>query len=146
MKDTTTPARWSPQGERVEQTWLVLITGITAISALAGAVGLLTGTLGLDRVTVSRFPWHSSMIAGFALVAVVAVPMAAAGLLAMRDDPRQGLVARVAGVLLIGWIAVELAVIREFSWLQVVFVVVGVVVLLVGRRRSARRRVRKGAT
>ena len=36
----------------------------------------------------------------------------------------------VAGLLLIAWLVVEVAVIQEFSWLQVAFVAVGVAVLL----------------
>ena len=43
-----------------------------------------------------------------------------------------------AGVLLIGWIAVELAFIREFAFLQVVYVVVGMVYVALGRAVSPR--------
>jgi hypothetical protein len=43
-----------------------------------------------------------------------------------------------AGVMLIGWIVVELAVIRELSWLQVFYVGVGAAFTAFARSDSAR--------
>jgi hypothetical protein len=50
-----------------------------------------------------------------------------------------GVIAMIAGSLLVGWIVVQLAVIRTFSWLQPVMAAAGVVVLLSGLRVAGRR-------
>lgn len=113
----------------VRRTWLALLTGLTAVSATAGAIGLATGASDPGDVVTARLPWHSVLFAGLALLAVVAVPMAVASFLTARDRDIHPVAAAVAGALLVGWIAVEIAVIREFNWLQVVFALVGIAVL-----------------
>jgi hypothetical protein len=114
----------------VRRTWLALLTGLTAVSAAAGAIGLATGTSDPGDAITARLPWHSVVLAGFALLVVVAAPMAVASWLAAREHRAYPVAAAGAGALLVGWIALEIAVIREFSWLQVVFTVVGVAVLV----------------
>lgn len=136
MKETQTrTSDWSPQAGRVERSWLAMLTGIVAVAAAAGALGLLTGTLDLGPVATSRLPWHSGAVAGIALALVVALPMALTATLAVRDHPAHGRAAVAAGTSLIGWLVVEVAVIQEFSWLQAVFAVAAVVVVFVGRHR-----------
>jgi hypothetical protein len=137
---TESDARSSPQDGRIERSWLAMTTGIVAVAAFAGAVGLATGSLDPGPVVTARLPWHSGALAGLALAVVVALPMTVAALLAARDRPGHGRAAVIAGALLAGWIVVEIAVIREFSWLQAVFALAAVVVMVVGRHRVARRR------
>lgn len=129
--------QWSPPAGRVERSWLAMLTAIVAVAAVAGALGLLTGTLDLGPAATSRLPWHSGALAGLSLALVVALPMTLTAVLAVRDHPAHGRAAVAAGGLLIGWLVVEVAVIREFSWLQAVFAVAAVVVVLVGRHRQA---------
>lgn len=138
MTNKTAPEPQVAARDRAERAWLTMITGVTTVAAVAGAVGLATGTVDLGDTVVSRLPWHSEPFAALALAVVVAVPMGAAAFLSGQDRPHQGTVSLAAGALLVGWIGVEAAVIRTFSWLQVVFVVVGLVVLVLGRRRRAR--------
>ncbi|HEX5116904.1 MAG TPA: hypothetical protein VFW65_17065 [Pseudonocardiaceae bacterium] len=138
MNNTSAPAvRY-----RVRRSWAAMITGITAVSAVAGGVGLATGTVDMGATITARLPWHSTVLAGMALLVVVAVPMAWACFLAAWNRPGQDVAVITAGALLVGWIAVEVAVIREFSWLQAVFAVIGLVVLLTGllMRRPAEHR------
>ncbi|HVV19033.1 MAG TPA: hypothetical protein VHF06_06320 [Pseudonocardiaceae bacterium] len=111
---------------------LALVTGLTSVSAAAGAIGLITGTLELGATVTSRLPLQSPVLAGLALALVVAVPTAVVAYLATKNRDGHAAAASVAGLMLIGWIAVEAAVIQEFSWLQVLFAVVGVAVLFLG--------------
>jgi hypothetical protein len=60
------------------------------------------------------------VFAGIALVCVVAVPATVVAVLAWRGHPRDHDAAALAGVLLMGWIVVEVAAVRQFSALQVV--------------------------
>ena len=64
---------------------------------------------------------------------MVALPSTVLARFAWRDDPRTDPMALVAGVLLIGWIVVELVFIRELSFFHPAYVLVGVVLLWLGR-------------
>lgn len=124
--------QWTPRAGRMERAWLGLITGITAIAAAAGGIGLLTRTVDLGDTVTSRLPFGSIALAGAALLLVVALPMTVVSYLTAHGRREYAAAAMGAGALLVCWIAGEVAVIRVFSWLQVVFVVVGFVVLVMG--------------
>jgi hypothetical protein len=106
-----------------------------AISAYGGAAGLITGWLRPSSSMTARLPLHSPVFAGIALACVVAVPAKVVAVLAWRRHPRDRDAAAVAGVLLVGWIVVELAVVRQFSALQVVYGLAGLGLIVSGRRR-----------
>ena len=112
--------------------WLALGTGLLALSAVVGAVGMVTGTLDLGAEVTARLPLDSTALGGTALLLVVAAPMASVSVLATRRAPATDLAALVAGLLLIGWIFLEVAVIRTFSWLQPTLLAAGVAVALAG--------------
>jgi hypothetical protein len=111
--------------------------GFVAASAYFGSVGLISGLLPVSSSLADRLPFHSPVFGGVALACVVAAPATVVTALAWRGDPRVREAATLAGLLLAGWIVVEVAVIREFSPLQVVFGLAGVGLVLVGERRTA---------
>ena len=76
------------------------------------------------------------MLGGIALAAVVAMPFTVVALLAWRGDDRTDAAAMIAGALLIGWIIVQLALLRAPSVLQAIYVAVGVAFFLYGRHQS----------
>ena len=82
----------------------------------------------------ARLPFHSPVAGGIALALVVGVPFATVAALAFRGDDRAELASLVAGLLLVGWIAVELLWVRELSFLQPTFAVIGTAFALAGRR------------
>ena len=108
--------------------------GIVAISAYAGALGLATGTLDMGTKLNARLPFHSPVLGGLALAVIVGIPTTVVAVYAWRGAPAVNHAAVVAGTLLVGWIAIELAFIREPSWLQVVYVGVGASFISVGAR------------
>lgn len=110
-----------------------------AISALGGAWGLMSGSIDLGTKVTGRLPFESPGFAGLALAVIVGLPALALTWLAARRDERADLSAVAAGGALIGWIVVELAFIRETSWLQALFAAVGLVLIVLGQRdRSPR--------
>lgn len=115
---------------------LASLTGLIAVSAYAGAVALATGMTGLGTVVEERLPFGSPVFAGVALALIVAVPMTVATRQAAIGGPRTTNAAITAGVLLVGWIVIELAVIRTFSWLQPTLAAAGAGVLLPGCGRA----------
>ncbi len=117
---------------------LAVAAAATALSAWAGAVGLASSALTLGRGLDGRLPFDSVVFGGAALALVVAVPFTAVAALAWRDDRRTGSAASVAGVLLMGWIVVELAFIREASFFHPVFFLVGLLFVIAGRHTVRR--------
>ena len=115
---------------------LAAYAALVAFSAYAGAVGLAGGVVDMGHDLNHRLPFHSPVFGAFALVVIVAVPATALVWHAVSDDQRTGATAVFAGMMLVGWIAVELAFIRQFSWLQPLYVGVGISFVVIGRRAS----------
>ncbi|MEV6220443.1 hypothetical protein AB0M13_02220 [Nocardia fluminea] len=111
---------------------LCLITGILATWAFAGSLALITGALALGPAAGSRLPWQSPILAGVMLALVVGLPMTIAALTAAHEDRNLAQTAMVAACALIGWILLQLLVLREFSWLQPVCVILAVAVAGLG--------------
>jgi hypothetical protein len=139
MKQAT-PVRRPPEADRFERSWLAVVMGVTAILAVAGAIAVAVGTLELGPGVLSGLVWHSGPLVGLVLAVVVGLPMTVAMVLTVRDDCRHGPAAVLAGVLLVGWIGVEVAVVRGVGWSQVFFVAVGLAVVIIGRHRMTVRR------
>jgi hypothetical protein len=108
--------------------------GLVACSAWFGAAGLAFGFLRLPDRLVRRLPFGSTVVSGLALALVVAVPYSALAIAAWRGDRRTTLASFACGLVMIGWIAVEVLVVREFSFLQPLMGGVGIAFGLVGRR------------
>ncbi|WP_435122460.1 hypothetical protein [Amycolatopsis thermoflava] len=122
--------------------WLASLTALIAVSAWVGAVGLVIGAVDLDDTVTARLPFPSTVFAGISLGLVIAVPMTVVTWFAARRDPRTSPAAVVAGAVLIGWIAVEVGIVRTFHVLQPVCVLAGLVVLVAGLRDFGRVRER----
>ena len=104
---------------------LAVYAGAVALSAYYGSAGLVLGFLpGVDLLR-PRLPFDSTLLGGLALLLVVAVPTSVTAVLAWRHDPRAADAALWSGVLLVGWIVVEVIVIRELSPLQPICAVLG---------------------
>jgi hypothetical protein len=112
---------------------LTCFAAFIAISAFGGAVGLVTGSLDLGPELNERLPFDSPVIAAAALAVVVGIPSTVVMIRSWRGDTGTAAAARVAGWLLIAWIAIEIAFIHEFSILQAVYAVAGVVYVVLGR-------------
>jgi hypothetical protein len=93
---------------------------IMAVAAIGGGLGLLTGRLDLGNTVIMRLPLQSPAVGGTALLVWVGVPMAVAAALVITRSRNTDVALISAGGLLLEWIAIEIAVIRTFSWLQVV--------------------------
>jgi hypothetical protein len=125
---TTTTA--TPTRHRVLGAFL----GLVSLSAYGGVLGFLSGAIDMGPEITSRFPFASPVLAGTALLVVVAVPTTVAAVAAWWGSPRAGDLTAAAGLLLVGWIVVQVLVIREFSWFQPVYGLVGLVLLVLGLR------------
>ena len=119
--------------------WLAALDAVMAAAAWAGVVLLVTGRSGLSDDLVSRLPMGSSALGGVALMFAVALPMSVAAVLAFRGGPFAAEMTLVSGLLLVGWVVVELAVIRTVSWLQPACAVYGGLLVVLGLAASPER-------
>lgn len=106
-----------------------VFTGFVAFSAYAGVVGLVGGGLSFGEEIDARLPFDSLPFAGLALLLWVAVPMTAASWAAARRVRRADEVVEAAGVVLVGWIAVELAFIQVYSWFHPTYLALAIITL-----------------
>ncbi len=117
---------------KVSRVTAAAVTGLIALSAYAGAVGLLGGGISFGDTVDARLPFDSLLLAGLALLAIVAVPMTVAAIAAAKDTPHCPDLVFAAGLLLVVWIGVELAFIKAYSWFHPTYLAVAVVVLGLG--------------
>jgi hypothetical protein len=122
---------------------LVALELFTGVGAVYGAVMLVRDAWHLPVGYLDPLPVHGWVLPGVALLLVVAVPMLGAAVLALLGRPRAADAGLTAGVLLVGWILIQLAVIGPRMALQAVMFVIGVAVAAVAwwwRTTSARAR------
>ncbi len=112
--------------------WLAIIAGVNALAAWGGAIGLASGALALGDRLNERLPFDSPVFGGAALAWVVAGPLSLLTLQAWSRQGHAGPVAVVAGGLLVGWILVQLAFLRELSFFHPLYFAMGVVLIVCG--------------
>jgi hypothetical protein len=105
-------------------------------AAVFGAAGMAFGFNALPAYLEQRLPLHSQELGALALLSVVGVPFVLVAALSWRGDPRWGPVAWAAGLVLIGWIAIELAFMRELNFLHPLCAAVGLGFVWVGNKAA----------
>jgi hypothetical protein len=117
---------------RLLQIATTLITGLIALSAYAGFVGLVGGWISFGESINARLPYGSLFLAGIVLLFFVAAPMTVAAVIALRGLLHASDIVVGAGLLLVAWIAIELAFIRSYAWFHPTSLALGVLVVLCG--------------
>ena len=113
------------------QTWvLVVIEAFVTYQAISGGIGLITDTWKLSTDWLARTPFDSWVGPGWILIGLVAVPQVLAAIpkLFLPRRPGLGILAGVlAGVNLLIWIGLQLAVLQIYFFLQPVIAAIGVI-------------------
>jgi hypothetical protein len=122
----------SRRAKRWLQIGTAALTGIIALSAYAGVVGLVGGAISFGETINARLPFHNLFLAGMALLLAVAAPMTAAAVACIRDLRYASELVIGAGLLLVVWIAVELAFIKSYSWFHPTYLGLAILVLISG--------------
>jgi hypothetical protein len=117
---------------RLNRRALAAYAGFIAVSAYAGSIGLISRLLPVSASLAERLPFHSPVFGGIALALIVGLPSSCVAVLSWRRHPRTPDAAALAGLLLVGWVVVELAVIRQFSVLQAVYAAAGAGLIALG--------------
>jgi hypothetical protein len=93
---------------------------------------LVGGVISFGEVINARLPFHSLFLGGIALLLFVAAPMTAAAVACIRDLRYAAELVIGAGLLLVAWIAVELAFIKSYSWFHPTYLGLAILVLICG--------------
>ena len=109
-----------------------------AVGAYLGVVGLASGWLSLGDRLNERLPFGSPVLGGLALLVLIAVPYTVLMRRAWSGDGSTGATAIVVGVTTVGWIAVQLAFIREVSFFHPMYAAIGIGFVVAGVRLRAR--------
>ena len=116
---------------------LAVVAGLNAVAAWGGAAGLVLGFLSLTDRLNERLPFASPALGGLALAAVVALPLTVLTIRAATGHPRTGETAVVVGLLLVGWILVQVLFLRELSFFHPFYLLVGTGLVAAGHRPPA---------
>jgi hypothetical protein len=130
----------SARPQRPRPRLLLGLEVVTGVGAVAGAVNLVGDGMGMDPGLLDGTPFTSWTWPGVALVAVVGLPMLVAALAEWRRLPRAPYASLGAGVALLGWITVQVALIGYQTWLQPTFFLVGLAVASLASPRATRMR------
>ena len=125
-------------GERNIRIAVIVVNLFAALSAFAGALGLVVGYMNIPVSELRTTPFADFTAPALLLGFVVGGSALAAALIALFGPRRvalfeplrfDALAAAVAGCIMVGWMTVEIAMIGLDIWVQALYLVVGVVMI-----------------
>jgi hypothetical protein len=122
------------------QTLLGLLLAFGALNAFGGGIYGLRGAPGVPREWLAGSPFDSYAVPSLVLFGVVGLSLLVASAAVFSGHDAAPTLAAVAGVILLGWLVVQVAIIGPVSWLQPATALIGLVVLWLawrGKRRGA---------
>lgn len=109
---------------------VVVVNLFAAISAFAGAIGLVVGYMNIPLSVLQTTPFADFTIPALLLGIVVGGSALVAAVIVLFGPQRvDALAALAAGCIMVGWMAVEFAMIGLGSWVQVVYFAVGLLMI-----------------
>src|SRR5262249_25405883 len=121
-------------GEKTVRIAVIAVNLFAALSALAGALGLVVGYMDIPLSELRGTPFVDFTVPALLLGFVVGGSALAAALIALLGPRRvalfeplrvDALAAAVAGCIMVGWMMVEIAMIGLDIWVQALYLVVG---------------------
>jgi hypothetical protein len=110
--------------------WLLVgLEVLIAVNAIYGGIGLMVNGMGMPGDWLDATPFDSWTVPGVFLLVAVAVPMSVAAIGELTWWRLAYLASVLAGLVLIGWIVVQVLVLRRYFFLQPVLGVAGVLVI-----------------
>jgi hypothetical protein len=126
-------------GERTIRVAVVVVNLFAALSAFAGALGLVVGYMDVPVSELQGTPFADFTVPALLLGFVVGGSALAAALIAILGPHRialfeplrlDALMSAIAGCIMVGWMTIEIAMIGLDTWVQALYLVVGA--LLIG--------------
>ena len=112
--------------ESVIRLALVVVDLCAAVSAIVGAIGLVVGFMDIPLSVLSGTPFADFTVPALLLGIVVGGSALVAAVIALFGPRRlESLASAAAGCIMVGWMAVEIAMIGLGIWVQAAYFVVG---------------------
>lgn len=117
----------------------LLVVGVSGIAGGAGLVSDPSGAaVGMSVDALAGSPFADYLVPGLVLLCINGLASATAGVAVLRRWRRAGAAGLALGIFLMGWIAIQVAIIGLVHWLQPLFFALGMVesglALALGRR------------
>jgi hypothetical protein len=118
---------------------VVVVDLFAAVNAIVGAIGLVVGYMAIPRSTLSGTPFADFTVPALLLGIVVGGSALAAAAIAAFSPRGSALFGRwkidalataIAGCIMVGWMAIEVALIGLAIWVQAAFFVVGLLMIV----------------
>ncbi len=147
MTETATVVVHDPVGRGRFGRILVTLELSLGIAAIGGGIALVTSPRdAMPHELLDRTPFSTWVWPGLLLIATVAVPALVGAAAALLRRPFAHVGHPLVGVVLMGWIVVQLVVIGPTSWLQPVMATWGAAILALGAANYRRWHLGWGAT
>lgn len=122
---------------------LASLQAFIALGAIGGGFIFIRdpsgATMGLPVSLLEGSIFRDYLVPGLFLFVVNGLGSLAGAILTFARDRRAGPVAIALGLILMAWIVIQVAIIRSFHWLQVLYFALGLVEALLGIRLTRRR-------
>jgi peptidoglycan/LPS O-acetylase OafA/YrhL len=128
---------------------LLVLEVFVGLGAVAGGVGVATNAIGLPDDLLRGSPFGSYLIPGLVLLFVVGGSQLVAAAAVSRRHESGAPASALAGLLLVGWMVVQVAIIGLGHWIQAFYLVLGMLIVVLAarlRRRSGAGRERLRGT
>jgi hypothetical protein len=114
---------------------LIILTCIIAFSAIGGGTMLLItpdgSSIDLSSSFLKGTPFGNYALPGLILIMVIGGSQALAAFALLRNKPGAYTFSLIAGILLLGWMGIQLLLIGPLYWLQFFILGTGLLIILV---------------
>jgi len=125
-----------------QQSWfwtaLAIIQAFNGLSALAGGVGLMSdpsgGNVAMKTAWLTGTPFSNFLIPGIILFVVNGIGNSAGFVFTLKKHSKATLIGILFGIIMMGWIIVQVLMIGYMSFLQPLYFATGLLQLLFGLR------------
>lgn len=114
------------------RSWILVITGFNAVTALAGGITLIFGVFTPPLSVLEDSTFASFVLPGAVLAVLVGGTFLAAFWAELAGGYEGPVLTMVSGLVMIGWITGELILTTGLSWLQPLYLVTGAAAFVLG--------------
>jgi len=109
---------------------LIALVLFNAITALGGGLGLIFGWIDTSELDVQPKLLSNAILPGFLLATIVGGSSLAAGIALIRHKNYAFTLAFISSLILQTWIITEMYLVAQFSWIQIVYLVIGFIIMV----------------
>jgi hypothetical protein len=117
---------------------LLILLAFNAATAFGGGAALLAHSDEIRPELLQHTPFDTYFVPALLLILVVGGTALAALISHLQRERQATALAFWSGVILLGWIICEAALVRHFSWLQILYVLSGLAVIRLTEIRTLR--------